>query len=198
MGKAIIVLKLDPYLAIIDQVPLFLMFLYPHKAYESLEQVLLLATLEGYGAGPHMCGILEEFWERQEVIKKKSGYNGPNFQATEGTTQRGIILSTLFNMVVKNVVRNWLHITVEDKLFDHDGLAHAVGQCMGMFCADDVLFWSRDPEWIQGYPNGIIGLFRQYILVANITQFKAMMCPPEEIQSRISEEALIQKSTWRG
>ena len=198
MGKSILELKIIQDLDSIDQDPLFLVSLNPRKVYDTLNWGRLLTTMEVYVAGPHICRILEEFWERQEVIKKKSGYNGPNFQATEGTTQRGIILSTLFNMVVKNAVRNWLHITVEDKLFDHYGLAYAVGQCMGMFFADDVLFWSRDPEWIQGYPNGIIGLFRQYILVANITQFKAMMCQPEEIQSRISEEALIQKSTWRG
>ena len=52
-------------------------------------------------------------------------------------------------MVVDNVVRSWLSISVEDKLVTHDGLGLEVGQCMGMFCTDDDLVGSQAPKWLQ-------------------------------------------------
>ena len=79
-------------------------------------------TPESYGAGPHMCAILVEFWGWKEVITRKNGYHGPHFQETRRTTYGGLISPNLFNMVVNNVVHNWLSMTVEDKLVAHDGL----------------------------------------------------------------------------
>ena len=77
-----------------------------------------------------------EFWGRHEFVTPQNGYHGPHFQTTRGTTQGGFILTTLFNMVVKNVVRKWLSITVEDKTVTQNGLGLAVGWCMGMFYTD--------------------------------------------------------------
>ena len=65
----------------------------------------LIRTLEGCGAGPQMCYLLATFWSHQEIVTRKNGYHGPNFMATRGKTQGGIISTTLFNMVVDNVVQ---------------------------------------------------------------------------------------------
>ena len=79
-----------------------------------------MATLEGYGTGPHLCRIFADIWEQQEVVTHKNGYHGLKLQVTRGTTQGGLTSSTLFNMVFNNVLHNWLSITVEDKLVAHD------------------------------------------------------------------------------
>ena len=42
--------------------PLLLVFLDFRKAYDMLVHVHLLHTLEGYGVGPKLHGILVEFW----------------------------------------------------------------------------------------------------------------------------------------
>ena len=55
-------LKLVQELAIVDQDPLFLVFLNLRKLYENLDQGQLLKTLKGYRAGPKMRGMLAEFW----------------------------------------------------------------------------------------------------------------------------------------
>ena len=60
-------------MAIIDQVPIFLVFIYLRKEYGTLDQGHLLEILEGYCIGPHMCGILADFWECQEVVTQKIG-----------------------------------------------------------------------------------------------------------------------------
>ena len=46
-------------------VPLFLVFLNPRKAYDTMDLERLLITLEEYGVGPRLCGLLETFWDRQ-------------------------------------------------------------------------------------------------------------------------------------
>ena len=68
---------------------------------------------------------------------------------------------------------------VGDRLVAHDRLRIAVRRCMGMLYADDSLVGSRDLDWLQGYLNVIIGLFRHYKLVANVANSKAMMYQTE-------------------
>ena len=103
---AIMELKISQELASIDQVPLFLVFLELRKAYNTVDQERLLIKLEGYGAGPCLCGILETFWECQQVVTIYNGFHGPDFTATRGATQGGLVSTTLFNMVVDNVTIN--------------------------------------------------------------------------------------------
>ena len=67
-----------------------------------------------------------------------------------------------------------------------------------MFYANDSLVGSRDLEWLQGPLKILIGLFRQYGMVDNISKSKAMTFHPRETWSRMSEEAVVQKSTGRG
>ena len=54
-------LKLVQDLTSIDQEPLFLVLLDIRKAYNTVDWDRLLITLEGYGAGTRLCGILETF-----------------------------------------------------------------------------------------------------------------------------------------
>ena len=106
-----------------------------------------------------MCRLLAVFWYQQEVVTRPKGYHGPHFTATRGTTQGGLISPTLFNLIVENLVSNWLAVTVEDQLVTHEGLGPAVGRCLGLLYAYDGVVGSEDTEWLQGAPNVIINLF---------------------------------------
>ena len=54
-------LNLSQELARIYQDLLFLVILDLRKAYDTVDRKCLLITMEGYGVGPCMCGLLETF-----------------------------------------------------------------------------------------------------------------------------------------
>ena len=77
-----------------------------------MDQERLLITVEGYDAGPCLCGILETLWYRQQVVPIHNGFHGLVFPTTRGTTQDGLLSPTFFNVVVDNFIRTWLAMTV--------------------------------------------------------------------------------------
>ena len=74
------------------------------KAYDTVDQDRLLVTLEGYGDGPWLCGILETFCDCQKVVPRQNGFHVLDFPATRGTIQGGLVCPTIFNVVVDNVI----------------------------------------------------------------------------------------------
>ena len=64
-ATAIMELNLTQDLASVDQDALLLVFMYLKKVYDNLDHGWLLKTLEGYGKGPKMWGIMVEYWARQ-------------------------------------------------------------------------------------------------------------------------------------
>ena len=60
------------------------------------------------------------------------------------TMQGGVVSLTLFNMVVDNIIRTWLDMTVEDQRVDHDGLGETVGRLLVVLYADGGMVISRD------------------------------------------------------
>ena len=103
-------------------------------------------TLEGYGASLHMCRILAVFWYQYVIYTCQKGYHHMHFKANRGTNLGGLIPTTLFDLVVKNVARNWLSLMVEDQLIAHKGLVLSVGRCLRLFYADNVVVGLRDLE----------------------------------------------------
>ena len=71
------------------------------------------------------------------------------FRATRGTIQGGVVLPTLFNVVVYSVVFNWLSLMVEDNTVIKDVLGHAVSRSLGGFYTDCEFMGSQDLEWLQ-------------------------------------------------
>ena len=161
-------LKLTQELSSIDQDPLFLVFLDLWNAYNNVDRERLIITLEGYGSGPHMCSLLETFWECQQVVLRQNGFHGPAFPATRGTMQGGIFSPTLFNVLVDNIIRTWLVMTVEDHRVAHDILEETVGRCLGLFYANNDMVGSRDLDWLQNAINILVGLVRRYVLDSNV------------------------------
>ena len=127
-GISIMELKLSQELSRIYQDPLFLVFLDLRRAYDTVDRERLLMTLEEYGAGTFLCGLLDTFWDLQKVVPSQNVFHGPAFPTTRGTTQDVLVSSTIFNVVVDNVIRTWLAMTVEDQRVDHYGLLETNGR----------------------------------------------------------------------
>ena len=112
--------------------------------------------------------------------------------------QGGLISPALFNLIVDNVVWNWLVLTVEDQMITQEGLGLAVGRCLGIFYGENSVVVSRGLEWLQGALNVLIGLFHRYILVENVANSKAMTFHPGTLRCGTSEEAVGKSCTGRG
>ena len=87
---------------------------------------------------------------------------------------------------------------VEDQLVAQEGLGLVVGKFLGLFYASDGMVGFLDPEWLQGDLNMLIGLFRRYGLVVNITKSKAMTCQLSTLRYRMLEEEAGKWCTVRG
>ena len=145
-GTAITELKLSQELASMYQDPLFLVFLDLRKAYNTVDRDRLFSTLEAYGAVPHMCGLLETFWDFHQVVPRQNGFRKPAFPVTRGTMQCVIVYLTLFNVVVHNAIITWLYMTVEDQKVAQDRLGETIRRCVLFFYADDGMIGSRNSD----------------------------------------------------
>ena len=96
----------------IEQDPLFLVFLDLPKSYNTLDHGRILHTLEGYGTGLKMWGILVRFWVNQKVVARQNSYHGPQIRATRGTAQGGLAPPTLLIVTVDSVVCHCISLTV--------------------------------------------------------------------------------------
>ena len=139
-----------------------------------------------------MLKLLETFWVHHEVVTRQIRYNRTNFNSNRGTTQVELISTTLFNVVVDNVVWSWLAMNVEDQKVVQEGLGINVGRCLGVFYAEDVIVRTQEPEWLQNALNVIIGLFHWYGLIVNAAKLRTMTCQPRALWLGVSEEAVVQ------
>ena len=96
------------------------------------------------------------------------------------------------------MVRTWLAMTFKDKAVARKGLELNVGRFLGVFYTNNVIIGSWESEWIQNAFNIIIGLFRQYRPVANVTNLQAITCQPGALHSAMSEEAVGWRCTGVG
>ena len=86
-----------------------------------------------------------------------------------------------------------MSLTVEDLSTNHEGLGMKVGQCMGIFYADDGMIGSRDTEWFQGAINVLIWLFRRIRFMANVAKSKTTTWQPGAIHTGMPEEAFSKR-----
>ena len=70
---------------------------------------------------------METFWDCQQVVPRQNSFHIPAFLAARGTTQGGLVSLTLSNVLVDNVIRIWLAMTVQDHRVAHDGLGETIG-----------------------------------------------------------------------
>ena len=127
-----------------------------------------------------MCILLVVFWYQQNVLTHQNGYHGPHFKK-RGNTQGGLISPTLFNLIVYNVVRNCLDLTVEDQLVAQEGLGLVLGRCLVLFYDNNGMVGLWYMEWLQGAMIVLIGLFFRYRMVLSAAKYKSMTCQLEAL-----------------
>ena len=91
-------------------------------------------------------------------------------------------------MAVDKVFHNWVSITVEYNTVIHNRLVHVAEWSIGVFYADNRIIGSRDPRWLQGGINILIGPFLWIGLMDNVAKSKPINCQLGEIWLGMSEE----------
>ena len=62
-------------------------------------------------------------------------------------------------MLVKNVIRAWLAMKMEDQRVAQDGLGETVRRCLGVLYADDGTVVSREADWLHYSMNILFSVF---------------------------------------
>ena len=132
------------------------------------------------------------------MVPRQNCFQGSAFPATRGKAQVILVSPTLFNVVVYRVIRTWLVMTVEDQRVANYRLGDTVGQCLGVFYDNDGMVGSLDSDWLQHNMNVLFGLFRRYVLDANVANSNTITCQPGTLQAGISEDAMVLKCTGLG
>jgi len=197
-STAIIEAKLQQELANIQRQPLFQIFLDLKKAYDSVDRDRTLNLLTQYGMGPKLINLLRNFWSRQNVVIRQSGFHGTPIQPERGQTQGGVFAGTLFNILLDAVIRHWLTLVVNDNGIVTDGFGPTVGERMALFYADDGLLSSTDHQWLQQALDVLIGLFRRMGLQTNAAKTKTMTTFPHYVTTRMTDRAYNRRMTNAG
>jgi hypothetical protein len=80
-GTAIIEAKLQQQLAWAEQEPLYQIYLDLREAYDALDQGRCLGILAGYGVGPNLLCLQEQFWDNARMVCRAGGSYGEPFGA---------------------------------------------------------------------------------------------------------------------
>jgi hypothetical protein len=153
---------------------------------DALDWGQCLEILAGYGVGPNLLRLQEQFWNNAKMVCCAGGNYGEPFGAYRGITQGGPLSSLMFNICVNCVIRELLHQVMGDKVAQ-EGAEDAVrNQCIAFF-VDDGLVSARCPEWLQSSFDILIKLFERISLLANADKAKVMICVPGKIQSAQTE-----------
>ncbi len=105
---AVMEAKLAQQLAHLEQVPFYGIFLDLKKVFNSMDRERCLLILRGYGVGPKMIRLIQNFWENAKMVCRASVNYGMPYQAGRGVTQGGPLSAKLFNVLVDAVAREWL------------------------------------------------------------------------------------------
>ena len=87
-GTATLKIKLLQQIATLREAFLHAIFLYLHKAYNTLEKSRCLGILEGYGVGPRSLRLLQQYWVRLRMVARVGGYYVAPFRRERGELPR--------------------------------------------------------------------------------------------------------------
>ncbi len=195
-GTAIMEVKLNQQLALVDQAPLYQIYLDLKKAYDTLDWTRCLEILAGYGVGPNLLHLQKHCWDGAKMVYCAGGSYGESFSAGWGITQGGPLSSLMFNVCVDAVVREWLRQCLGDDAA-RMGIGEAVCDHVLAFFVDDGLVAARCPEWLQSSFTILIHLFERIGigLKTNATKTKVMTCLPGKIRVAKMEEEYAAQQT---
>ena len=72
--------KLLQQLAAMSEEVLYMIFMDLHKEYVALDRDRCFEVLKGYGVGPQAHGILQDYWDRLQMVAHTGGYYGADFK----------------------------------------------------------------------------------------------------------------------
>jgi hypothetical protein len=146
MVTSMIEVKLLMHNACDQSKALYPSFIYLAKAYITLDQGRTLEVLKGYGTGPRVLRLLDNFWDNKAVVARQSGYHSKAFKAERGVTQGDIPSPTIFNIVVDCIIRAW-ELEISDGRSLTDEAVHSL--VAAIFYADNSIIASYQPELAQ-------------------------------------------------
>jgi Reverse transcriptase (RNA-dependent DNA polymerase) len=111
-----------------------MIFLDLKKAYDTLHRNRTMLILEKYGVGKNIQNFIKAIWDGDTMIPKQAGFYGKPFRAKWGVRQGDIISSTIFNIIVDAVIREWSSKSDNNQLVE------------GLFYADEGLLISEDHQ----------------------------------------------------
>ena len=151
-----------------------------------------LEILRDCGVGEKALRLIARFWRDAELVCRASGYYDIPFRSRRGVTQGGPLSSTIFNLMVNAIVREWGRVLHED----HGMGLEDVWRLMTCFCADDGLIVARNPEDLQIVFDVLTGLFDRVGLRTNTTKTEAMVFLPGKIRTPLTAEAYEARMAW--
>ena len=101
-------------------------------------------------------------------------------------------------MVVENVIRHWLYLTIYNPAATDYGVGETVVHKLGVFYAENDIIGSWDLKWLQLSMNYFIGLFRRIEPEATIAKSNKMTFQPGGICSGVSAEAFTRRIKGEG
>jgi hypothetical protein len=196
-GSATIESKLCIQLATIHQIPLYAICLDLHRAYDTLHRGRTLDIMRGYGVGPKVLRLLQNFWDSQRMVVQQGEYHSRHFSVDRGITQGDIPSPTIVNMVVDSIVRYWTAEVLQDQYPAINGDPGWL-EILALFYADDGLLTSQEAQKVQLSTDFLVEMFCKVNLEANIKKLKTMVCLPNSVQGHISGPAYDRRILCEG
>jgi hypothetical protein len=188
-GTAVIEAKLTQQLAQLKQVLFYGVFFDLKKAFDSMDCEHFLLILGGYGVGPKMIWLIQNFWVNATIVCQASVNYGTPFQAGRGITQGGPLSATQFNLLIDAIIWEWLRELWEGSALEPDTINSLMATFFTIFYVNDVYLASRNLDFLQRALNVIVGLFDHVGLKTNVQKTQAMVCTPRRIRIQLPEDS---------
>jgi hypothetical protein len=186
---AVMEAKLAQQLAHLEQAPFYGIFLDLKKAFNSMDCKCCLLILGGYGVGPKIIWLIQNFWANATMVCQVSVNYGTPFQAGRGITQGGPLSAKLFNVLVDAVAKECLRELREGRALKPDKIDQLMATFFAIFHVNDAYLASRNPDFLQRVLNVIVGLFDRVGLKTNVQKTQAMICTPGRICTQLPEDS---------